>query len=130
MNWTPSDLVNYAKRQPVKVPAKQSYNRQVVVAFFAEHGIWEPAFELQFCKDRKWRFDMAWEHDMPGGGGLALEVEGGVWTAGGHTRGSGFVRDMEKYNEASALGWRVIRCQPADLCTKDMADLIKRCLGI
>jgi hypothetical protein len=46
---------------------------------------------------------------------LFLEVEGGIWSNGRHTRGSGYVRDLEKYNTAAAMGWRLIRCQPRDL---------------
>ncbi len=33
--------------------------------------------------------------------------------AGGHTSGSGFEDDLEKMNEAQALGWRVFRFTPA-----------------
>lgn len=41
-----------------------------------------------------------------------MEIEGGVWSMGRHTRGSGFVKDMEKYNAAASLGWRVFRFTP------------------
>lgn len=43
---------------------------------------------------------------------IAVEIEGGVWTGGRHTSGSGFLGDMEKYNEAAAAGWRVLRFTP------------------
>lgn len=64
------------------------------------------------------------------GRGTALEVEGGIWTRGAHGRGSGIVRDIEKYNEAVALGWKVLRCQPQDLCTQATVNLIQRCLPL
>ena len=41
-----------------------------------------------------------------------MEIEGGVWSGGRHTRGIGFVKDMEKYNAAASLGWRVFRFTP------------------
>lgn len=62
-----------------------------------------PVTEHRFC-ERRWRFDAAWPEHM-----LAVELEGGVWTGGRHTRGSGFVADMEKYNRAAILGWKVLR---------------------
>ena len=40
---------------------------------------------------------------------IAVELEGGVWTNGRHSRGAGFTSDCEKYNEAQLLGWRVLR---------------------
>lgn len=63
----------------------------------------EPEREWRFC-ERRWRFDFAWPEKK-----LAVECEGGVWTNGRHTRGSGFVKDLEKYNRATVLGWRVLR---------------------
>ena len=43
---------------------------------------------------------------------MAVEVEGGIWVRGRHTRGKGYERDMEKYNAAQALGWTVLRFSP------------------
>ena len=60
--------------------------------------------EHRFHPTRKWRFDFAWPQKR-----LACEVEGGVYTNGRHTRGAGFTADCEKYNEAAADGWIVIR---------------------
>ena len=73
-------------------------------------GLPEPAREHLFARDikRRGRIDYAW----PAGGragGLAVEVEGGVWTAGRHTRPSGYLRDLEKYNELALRGWLLLR---------------------
>ena len=38
-----------------------------------------------------------------------IEVEGGIWTKGRHSRGKGFEQDCEKYLEAVLLGFKVIR---------------------
>jgi very-short-patch-repair endonuclease len=40
---------------------------------------------------------------------IAVEIEGGVFTSGGHSRGKGYEKDCEKYNAAVKLGWRVLR---------------------
>lgn len=63
-----------------------------------------PVREFKFHPVRRWRFDFAFPERM-----VAVECEGAVWTNGRHTRGSGFVADMEKYNNAAALGWFVFR---------------------
>ena len=49
-----------------------------------------------------------------------FELEGGTWTGGRHTRGTGFRDDCEKYNAAGAFGWRVFRLTGESL--KRLAD--------
>ena len=76
--------------------------------------------EFKFHPVRKWRFDYAVpEHK------IALEVEGGVWTGGRHTAPKGFLGDIEKYNTATLMGWRVFRTTPDDLYKKKTLDLMK-----
>ena len=70
----------------------------------------EPEREYRFHPVRRWRFDFAWEASK-----VAVECEGGVWVRGRHVRGSGFRKDCEKYNAATALGWRVFRVTPGML---------------
>jgi len=69
---------------------------------------------------RAWRFDWAWIPEK-----VALEVEGGAWTQGRHTRGKGFMDDMEKYNAARLQGWMVLRCAPRQLLTLKTLDIIR-----
>ena len=75
-------------------------------------GCKPPVREYQFAKPRRWRFDLAWPvHFRLGQASisLAVEVEGGTWTRGRHTRGKGYEGDCRKYNSAAIAGWTVLR---------------------
>lgn len=79
--------------------------------------------EHKFHPTRKWKFDYAIIDKK-----IAIEVEGGAFTNGRHTRGVGFINDMEKDNEAVILGWRLIRVTPTQLLTNKTVNFIKRLL--
>ena len=68
--------------------------------------------EYRFAPPRKWRFDYAYPEFK-----IAIEIDGGIWTQGRHTRGKGFKGDMEKFNEAAKNGWLVLKFTP-DECYK------------
>lgn len=67
-------------------------------------GLPDPEREYKFHPERRWKFDFAWPERK-----IAIEVEGGIWSRGRHTRGNGYINDCEKYNSAVLLGWRVLR---------------------
>ncbi len=60
--------------------------------------------EFRFHPVREWRFDWAIEEIK-----LAIEYEGLMSEKSRHTTVTGFTQDTDKYNQAQALGWRVIR---------------------
>ena len=68
------------------------------------HRIVGYTMEYKFHPTRRWRFDFCWVLK-----GVAVEVEGGTWSGGRHSTGTGFERDCEKYNEAMLMGFRVFR---------------------
>lgn len=88
-------------------------------------GLPEPTPEYKFHQERKWRIDYYFEAN---GRKVGLEVEGGIWTSGRHTRGAGFAGDMEKYNTAGEMGIMIVRVVPKDLLKIETFNLIKRTL--
>lgn len=87
------------------------------------HGLPEPIPEYRFHPLRKWRADYCWPLHM-----LLVEIDGGVWTGGRHTRGAGFIKDMEKLNAAALLGYRVLRYTPQqiDAAMRDIRMMLAR----
>ena len=77
--------------------------------------------EHSFYPGRKWRLDFAIVVLK-----IGIEIEGGVWANGRHTRGKGFIDDMEKYNAAATLGWVILRFTPQDLNKLTTFETIKK----
>lgn len=105
----------------------------------ARVGLPRPVPEVAFAKEshgRVWRFDFAFEEER-----VALEVEGasfgtgpacvtcGQRQAGRHTRGASYRKDLEKYNAAAVLGWRIIRVPPEDLYADSTFETIRAALN-
>jgi len=91
-------------------------------------GIPKPVGEYRFFDGRRFRFDYAWLEPWK----VAVEIEGGTWVQGGHSRGVGYAKDCEKYNLAVLDGWRVIRFT-GDMLKKDgqgCIDILKKVLDI
>ena len=79
--------------------------------------------EYRFDPTRRWRFDFAWPMED-----VALEVEGGVWINGRHSRGSGKLGDMEKYSMAAVHGWRIIYVTPQQMENGDAMVWLEKIL--
>ena len=60
--------------------------------------------EYEFAAPRKYRADF----HIPALN-LLIEVEGGIWNDGAHTRGKHFESDAAKYNLATKLGFSLLR---------------------
>lgn len=80
--------------------------------------------EYKFHPERNWRADF-WIT----GSKILVEVEGGIWSGGRHTRGKGFIADMEKYNAAAILGFKVLRFDTqqvkSGLAIKQIENLVR-----
>lgn len=79
-----------------------------------------PVREYKFHPTRRWRFDFAWVEEK-----IAVEIEGAIWTKSRHTTGSGFIKDMDKYNQAALLGWTLIRFAGDHIKSGHAIDLMK-----
>lgn len=77
----------------------------------------------KFHPHRKWLIDFAWPRYR-----IALEVNGGTYSRGRHSRGTGQRNDYEKWSEASILGWLVILVDSKDVNRKVHIDRIQRAM--
>lgn len=110
------------KKKRIRQSSKPLMNKQFL-AMLSDWKLIVPFQEWAFHPTRKWRFDYAWPNYK-----IALEVDGGIWTQGRHTRGSGRLKDMEKFNAAALLGWRILYVTPEQLCTQETVDMISKSL--
>lgn len=74
--------------------------------------------EYRFEPKRRWRADYR-VNDAP----VLIEIEGGIWAGGRHTRAKGFIEDTRKYNAAAALGFTVFRL-PTGFRREDVAAIV------
>ena len=77
--------------------------------------------EFKFHPTRKWRFDYCQTESQ-----TAIEVEGGIFANGRHTRGVGYQKDMEKYNAAIEQGFAVLRFTPQQMKKVSSYEFIKK----
>lgn len=122
------EFINRQKKTPLaqkkgKITAPQDTCDMFTRLCYSQFGV-ECVKEYRFYKTRKWRFDYALPLYK-----IALEVEGGVWTQGRHVRPEGFLGDIEKYNTATLLGWRVFRTTPNKLLSNSTLLLLKNAIS-
>ena len=89
----------------------------------ALQGLPAPIAEYRFHPIRKWRFDWAFPDAK-----VALEIHGGTWIQGKHSRGVGQRVDFCKWSHAAALGWRIIHVVPEQLESTQSLEWLKECL--
>ena len=79
-----------------------------------------PKQQHRFC-ERRWRLDFAFLEIR-----LGIEIEGGVFSGGRHTRGAGYRADLEKYNELAILGWHLLRFLPEQVKSGLALEVVER----
>ena len=110
------------KKEPKPEPPPDSFQ-----LFCQSEGVPMPKREYKFHPTRNWRIDYYFEHD---GKRVGLEVEGGAHSGGRHTRGAGFIADIEKYNQFTVHSIWLLRVVPDELKTMSTIRLIKQVLGL
>ena len=85
----------------------------------------QPTREYSFHPQRKWRIDLAWPKYK-----IAVEIEGGIYSFGGHVRGAQFEKDCEKYNELALDGWLLLRATPSNVRTCIFEEQLKRAFAL
>lgn len=101
------------KKIPVRSKEKEwlSWN----LLYWGNEKMLELKPEYRFDEKRKWRFDWAYPAVK-----IAVEYEG-IFTKDksktGHTSITGVMQDVEKYNAAMVLGWKIVRVTAANYKT-------------
>ena len=80
--------------------------------------------EFKFHPTRKWRADFHLKDKK-----ILVEVEGGIWSNGRHTRGKGYLGDLEKYNAATMMGYQVIRFSTEQVKSGKAIEQILKLIG-
>jgi hypothetical protein len=107
-------------RHVARVDTRNGYQR-IVAAVCRDEGWPEPEAEYRFAPPRRWRFDLAWQ-----GHGLAVEIQGGLFTAGRHVRGAALLAEFDKVNTAAILGWVVLFVSPPQVTDGSLREWLRR----
>jgi hypothetical protein len=86
--------------------------------------------EYRFAPPRRWRADFALWSIPATAYDILVEIDGGGYVAGRHSRGGGMEADCEKQSAAAILGYRVIRCVPAQVEDGRCFEWVRQALGL
>ena len=107
------------KTKKLLSPSEELFAMQLKV-----YGIKNFIREHKFHPVRKWRFDFANLELM-----IAVEIEGGIFNNGRHSRGSGFTADCYKYAEATVLQWKILRFTSEMVKNGDAIKILSKIIG-
>ena len=116
--YKPTTKTRKAKRGGKNAQKQPKYDAFCLL--LRQHLGEEVVAEHRFHPTRLWRFDYAIPSHR-----IAIEIDGGVWIEGRHNRPKGYIADLEKFNNAAALGWRVLKFTPQQKFTTKALRLIK-----
>lgn len=109
------------KRKPKpktkELPAKQDLLLAILNQSFDEEWV----TEYKFHPIRKWRMDYACPSLK-----ICIEIDGGIFIGGRHSRPVGMLKDNEKLNTAASMGWLVLKFTPQQKLKTDTIELIRQ----
>lgn len=117
--------LNLPKPKPAPQPQEPSRLVEQLVSQLEAANLKPTHREWKFHPERRWRFDLAWVAKK-----VAVEVHGGTWVGGRHTRGAGFEKDREKMNEAALLGWLVLEVTDKQIRSGQALAWVERALEV
>lgn len=107
--YEPPKNQNKTKKTAVNSTAISSTGEDTLALHLRAEGV-RFVTQFRFNPDRRWKSDFRIE-----GTKILVEVEGGTWSGGRHTRGKGYEKDCEKYSYAASHGWIVLRYTTAQV---------------
>ena len=96
-------------------------NPKIFIAYIKQETNLDFEPEFKFHAKRKWRIDFYCHRHK-----IGIEIEGGIWTGGRHVRAAGYIADMEKYNEITIHGIKLLRFTTEQAMTKKAMETILR----
>jgi len=91
------------RRPPYWPPGVESELEMMLVTRLEHAGLPTGVGQHKIVPGRQFTWDRCWITER-----VCAEVQGGIWSKGGHSSGVGIERDCLKASLAAALGWRCI----------------------
>ena len=110
------------------------FQDKVFIELLTKKGLGPPEKEFRFHNKRKWRLDYAYPSLK-----IGIEINGGAWKkttyrnkrgelvtaiGGRHNIGNGYLRDIEKKNTLTILGWAILEFTPDQTSKSETIDQI------
>lgn len=77
--------------------------------------------EYQAIPGRRFRFDFAWRKER-----LLVEINGGTYSKGAHSTGTGIARDYEKIRLGQVCGWTVYPFDTKEVKNGDALSAVEK----
>ena len=130
MSQSVAELTLATQLEQAGIPFEREYR------FASEEWCLANDFITDTGRPKRWRADFAIDAKVYVGawpiyyGQLLIEIDGGGFIAGRHSRGAGMEKDAEKASAAAILGYRVIRATPSQVEDGRALGWIRQALGL